>query len=205
MAFSILDVSAIREPGPLRHPQQVLDWLELQTCLQKRFVELNHLSQRLSLPEILQHDLEQLGTLDETCQILINFVQQDSNLAADMESMFNNLPEDQIELLQKFLPRLIDYSYFPGIFRLLTETDHMPQIVKMLLNVCKYVQQQDFEGWISLNLDDDYIKPNTPTRNHPLLPLLTDDEQLEFFFQSQHLIHSEEHLLTLFYSFQEAL
>jgi hypothetical protein len=75
----------------------------------------------------------------------------------------------------------------------------------MLLEVCKYVQQLGFEGWVSLNLDDDYIKPDTPTRNHPLLALLTDDKRLESFAQSPDLVRSEEYLVTLSYSFKDAL
>lgn len=205
MAFSVLDVCAIREPGSLRHPQQVFDWFELQSRFQERFAELNNLQQILSLSEIVRHDLKRLENLDETFQILVNFVGHDTDLAASMEDVFNDLSGDQIELLQKFLPRIVDYSYFLGIFRLLTETEHTSQIVKMLLEVCKYVQQLGFEGWVSLNLDGDYIKPDTPTRNHPLLTLLTDDKRLESFAQSPDLVRSEEYLVTLSYSFKDAL
>lgn len=201
MAFSVLDVSAIREPGSLRDPQQVLDWFELLSHLCGRFSELNDLYQTLSMSEIIQYDLKRLENLGEGGQILLNFIRHDSNLVEEMKNIFSTLPESQLELLQRFLPRIIDYSYFLGVFRLLIETKRLSEIVKMFLEICKYVQQLKFEGWISINLDNDYIKPETSTKGHPLTALLTDDKQLRLFIQSPDLVYSEEYLLTLFYSF----
>ncbi len=195
LAFSVLDVSAIREPGRLRNPQLVLDWAALIPSIQERLFTLNTAS--ASADVIAQRDLEHLATRDETRQILANLTATTEQL----DSVWDALSPAQLATLRRTLPRIIDYSYFTGVFHLLLATEHYAHFTTLLVNICDYVQSTKYAGWINLYLDKDYVSLGTNSADHPLLERLTNAAYLAQFVANPRHIRRDDYSLVLDYAF----
>lgn len=190
LAFSVLDVSAIREPGSLRNPRQVLAWVDLQYKIIQRINELHAMSRRYSAEKILRHDLTTAGFEDETPQVLASLFGQDTGAVLDLH-----------EAARKWLPRIVDYSYFIGIFRLLRNTGNTKYGISLLEKICQRIEKLTFTGWVSLRLDRDYVKLGEESSDHIILELLTRDEALDAVVRSMSIRFTSEYEVDLHCSF----